>query len=284
MKRSLLAVSVLALTASLGAPKAARACEECRMRKAGTYLGQFTLLGNGTVRTWVKLDKQRKPESLGITFSESALTGLSETGMGPKEMPMVFYTLALPKEAKAAGIDHVGLDWAPKGHIPNGVYNVPHFDVHFYMMPPEQLAQITATGKDLARCAKKPLAKYFPEGYVLPPGTEVPRMGAHAVDAQSPELNGKPFTHTFLYGYYDGSLNFVEPMITKAFLETKPNVVAPVKLPKAYARSGYYPTRYRIAHDPVRQEYTVALEGLTFRPGDAKTAPKVGAKKLQVRR
>ena len=27
------------------------------------------------------------------------------------------------------------LDWNPQGHQPPGVYTVPHFDFHFYMVP-----------------------------------------------------------------------------------------------------------------------------------------------------
>lgn len=266
---------------SVGLSGSARACEECQMRKAGTYLGQFTLLGNGTVRSFVKLDAKRKPTALGVTFSETALTGLSETGMGPASMPMVPYTLALPKEAKGIGFDHIGLDWSPKGHLPNGVYNVPHFDVHFYKMPEAQRAKISATGKDVARCNVKPAARYIPAGYIMPPGTEVPMMGAHALNAASPELKGEPFTQTFIYGFYDGKVTFLEPMIAKSFLETKPNVVTPIPQPKAVAQSGYYPTRYRTSYDPVRKEYTVALEGLTYRAGDVKAAK---PKKMQVKR
>jgi hypothetical protein len=270
-----------ALALALGASGAATACEECQLNKAGTYLGQFTLLGNGTVRTWVKLDGKKRPLSLGVTFSESALTGLSETGMGPKEMPMVPYTLALPKEAKATGFDHVGLDWSPKGHLPNGVYNVPHFDVHFYLVPKSDLARITAVGKDKAVAGKKPVAKFMPAGYILPPDTEVPMMGAHAIDAAAPELRGQPFTQTFIYGYYNGTMNFMEPMITKAYLETKPNFTTKLKLPAAYPKAGWYPTRYSIRHDPVRQEYTVALEGLTYRSG---AAVKPKAKRFQAKK
>lgn len=260
----------MAAILSAGLARTGHACEECKLRKEGTVLGQFTILGNGTVRTWAKLNKQGKPQAIGVTFSENALAGLPETGAGPPDMPSVMHELALPKEALITGFDHIGLDWNPKGHVPKGVYNVPHFDVHFYRVPVRELAQITAMGKDLARCERQPAKQYMPAGYILPPGTSVPGMGAHALDASSPELHGQPFTQTFMHGFYNGNLIFLEPMVAKSFLETKPNVVTPVKLPKAYARKGFYPTRYRISYDPVRKEYTVALEGLTWRPGAQK--------------
>ena len=92
-------------------------------------------------------------------------------------------------------------------------------------------------------------------------------MGAHAVDTATPELRGDPFTSTFIYGYYNGRMTFVEPMISTAFLKTKTNFTAPVKQPAAYPRRGYYPTRYSVTYDPKREEYSVALEGLVLRAG-----------------
>jgi hypothetical protein len=267
MSKISLLVTVAAFSVALGQALPSRACEECQLRKAGTYLGQFTILGNGIVRTWYKADKKGKPQAMGVTFSETALDGLPQTGVGPKTMPSVMHELALPKEARITGFDHVDLDWNPKGHMPSKIYDVPHFDFHFYMVPAAQLNKITAVGKDLARCSRKPAAKFMPAGYIIPPGTEVPRMGSHAVDVMSPELHGQPFTQTFIYGYYDGAMNFVEPMIARSFLETHPSVTTKIKQPASYPRTGYYPTKYSVKYDAGRREITVALEGLTYRGG-----------------
>ena len=51
----------------------------------------------------------------------------------------------------------------------------------------------------------------------------VPTMGAHWIDVTAPELNGQPFTETFIFGSFDGKMTFYEPMITKAFIEEKHN-------------------------------------------------------------
>ena len=253
------------LAAAVGTPRAALACDECQLKKEGTYLGQFTIMGNGTVRTWVKYDKTKRPTALGVTFSETALDGLREDL--PKQMPVMEYKLALPKEAAITGFDHVSLDWNPFGHAPQGIYTAPHFDVHFYLMTPQERSKITAVGKDLAVTEKKPEARFMPKGYIIPPESAVPQMGAHAVDTATPELRGGPFTSTFIYGYYNGRMTFVEPMIATAFLKTKTNFSAPVKQPAAYPRRGYYPTRYSVTYDAKRQEYSVALEGLVLRAG-----------------
>ena len=273
-KLATIAVAVLMAGAAM---RPAAACEECQLRKEGTYLGQFTLLGNGTARTWVKYGANGKPATLGITFSETALSGLPESA--PKGMIGVEHNLALPHEAAATGFDHIGLDWNPKGHPPDGIYNVPHFDIHFYMWQQQELNKITLKGADKALCDRQPESRFLPTGYIMPPGTQVPGMGAHAIDGAAPELQGKPFTYTFIYGYYNGRVHFIEPMITKAFLETKTAVTVPLKSPAAYQKTGYYPQSYSIKFDEQRKEYSVALEGLTLHTASPVKATKIAASK-----
>jgi len=128
------------------------------------------------------------------------------------------------------GFHHVAVNWNPKSHIPEGVYNVPHFDFHFYTISPTERERITARGEDLERCRKRLPEAFVPEGYVLAPGSEEPGVGAHWIDPASHEFHGKAFTHTFIYGSYDGRLIFVEPMMSKAFLESKPDIALPVKV------------------------------------------------------
>jgi hypothetical protein len=234
------------------------------LRKDGLYLGQFTLLGNGTVRSWVKYEKS-KPAAVGLTFSEKALENLRQDV--PAAMPVVEYKLALPPEAAVTGIDHISLDWNPKGHIPKGLYDVPHFDVHFY--PDSMAERAKITPQRAATLGRTPEARFMPAGYIIPPDAYVPVMGTHAIDSGAPELTGKPFTTTFLYGFNNGRMNFVEPMVATSFLNRKENFTAAVKQPAAYPKRGYFPTRYSVTYDPQRQEYSIALEGLTLRAGSA---------------
>ena len=227
--------------------------------RAGTYPGESRPLGNGTVRSWVTLDKNGNPAAIGVTFSEAALSGL------PTREPGTEYQLSLPPQASATAFNHIGLDWNSNGHPPAGVYNVPHFDFHFYTITPQERDQITAQGDDLARCTQQPSAEYMPTGYVLVPDSAVPRMGSHLANPLSGELHGQPFTKTFLYGSYDGRVIFYEPMITRSFLESKTSITELIKLPARYAKSGYYPTRYSVKYDAKNKEYTVSLEGMTLR-------------------
>lgn len=264
-QRRMIATGLLELVLATVMIVAFQGCAEVRNPglAAGTYDGPSRDLGGGRAYTFVTLDAGGRPVALGIRMSEAALSDLPAEP--PRDADGWEYVLSLPKEAEISGYSHVVVDWNPIGHIPPGVYDIPHFDFHFYLISPEQREKITAKGEDLARVHKAPAPEFMPEGYVLPEGTEVPRMGAHAVDPAGPEFNKLPFTKTFIYGFYDGSMVFLEPMVTKAFLETKPNATDPVKLPKAYSRHAYYPTRYSVKYDGAQREYVISLEGLISR-------------------
>jgi len=230
---------------------------------AGTYDGPSRDMGEGRANAFIKLDAGGRPTTIGVRVSESALVGLPAEP--PPDADGWEYVLSLPKEAASSGYDHVVIDWNPTGHIPPGVYDTPHFDFHFYLISAEQREKITAKGEDLARAHRAPAPELIPEGYILPEGTEVPRMGAHAIDTTAPEFNKLPFTKTFIYGFYDGKMIFLEPMMTKAFLETKPNAMDRIKLPKAYSKHACYPTSYGVNYNATQREYEISLENLIFK-------------------
>ena len=241
----------------------ALACDTCNSAfKPGTYTGEIQRVGNGVAYSWVTLNEKGKPSAIGVTMTETALTGLPQTP--PEGMHGFEYVLKPPIQAMRTPFDHIVLGWNPKGHEPDKIYDVPHFDFHFYTITQDARMKITAKGDDLLK-VKKPLpAEFVAPGYLYAPGAEVPEMGAHWVDSASPEFHGQPFTKTFIYGSYNGKPNFWEPMITKAYLETQPNVTETIKLPSAYPKDAYYPTSYSVKYDPARKEYTIALEGLSW--------------------
>jgi hypothetical protein len=228
-----------------------------------TYNGPSRDMGGGSAHAFITLDSSERPAAIGVRMTETALVGLPAEP--PRDADGWEYVLSLPEEAAISGYDHVVIDWNPKGHIPPGVYDKPHFDFHFYLISPEQREKITAKGEDLARAHMAPAPEFIPEGYILPEGTEVPRMGAHAIDSTAPEFNKLPFAKTFVYGFYDGRMIFLEPMMTKAFLETKPNAMTRIKVPKAYSKHAYYPTIYIIKHNETQREYEISLEGLIYK-------------------
>ena len=267
------AATLAALSMALARP--ARACPNCDSEfKPGTYTGEARRIGNGVAYSWVTLDQKGKPAAIGVTLTETALEGLpADAPKDVKDMARDMFSLMLPKQAMKTAFDHISLDWVAQGHEPMGVYDKPHFDIHFYTLGMQARQKITAAGADIATCRKPVPAGFSPAGYVYATGTEVPMMGGHWIDPKAPELNGQPFTKTFLYGSYDGKMVFFEPMITRAYLETKPDFGEAISLPSAFVKSAYYPTRYTVRHDPVRREYTVALEAMAWREGAAKPAP-----------
>lgn len=220
-----------------------------------TYNGPKKRLGRGWAYAWIQVDQSRQPRAIGVTLTKAALTGLPPTH--PKMMD-----LSLP--FRLPPYDHVGLDWNPLGHEPEHVYDKPHFDFHFHFLSKHVVHRITCAGADLPRCNEAPDAAYVPRDYLKIPGG-VPMMGAHWFDPFSPEFNGGEFTATMINGSYAGRMTFIEPMVTREFLLSRPNFMTMVKPSARVARSGYYPGHYRVAWNSHLQVYSVALVDLAYR-------------------
>jgi len=225
--------------------------------KAGTFFGPVTTMGGGTGRTYVTLDRSGAPTDLGVALTETALTGLPTT---TKE-----FVFELPSNASATPFKHAVINWMPDGHPPPMVYTVPHFDVHFYMITQaERAAIVLGTAELSAKMARQPASEFIPAGYAM--GMAGVGMGLHWNDPEAPERKGEPFTKTFIYGSYDGTFIFGEPMVAKSYLETKPATVrTSVKLPAQFAARGYQPTAYTVGYDATAKEYRVALSDLVQR-------------------
>lgn len=234
--------------------------------KAGTFYGPSVAVAQGAARAWVQTDASGTPTALGIRMTEQALTGLPATAPGPNPAALMV-TLPLPDQAKGIGFDHAVLGWNPNGHDPRQLYGYPHFDVHFYMVSSAvQNAILPSDPQYATKAANFPSANFIPAGYVPPPGVAannaVPQMGVHWTDVHSPELNGHLFTNTFIYGSWDGKYIFLEPMITKAYLETHPNTSQAIPQPAQWAAPGRYPTTYSVNYDASAHEFLFTLGDL----------------------
>jgi uncharacterized protein len=248
-----------------------------------TIAGEQKPIGNGTVRTWLKVNATtREPRSIGVTLTERALSGLPAEAGPPQEGSAKLklmdggpdhtfeYELKYPPEAAETAFSHMGFNWNPQGHGPKGIFTVPHFDVHFYMATPEYRHAIVVDTQDADPVHVKtsnlePPAQFLPPDYQLAPNTAEPRMGSHYADVTSSQLKSGNFSNIFLIGAHGGNILFWEPMITKQYLETRPTFTATLKLPEAYPVSGYYPTAYSVVYDRSRQEFDISLDELTFR-------------------
>jgi len=229
--------------------------------QAATYKGAPVDIGNGTARVVVQTDKSGKPASVAVEMTEGALKGLPTTMNKKTKEGSWDYLLAMPKDGPKTGYTHVVIDWNPHGHPPPHIYSVPHFDFHFYGISSPAREKVSFTGpKDPAAVVSN--AALVAPDYKVIPDTVVDKMGVHAIDTKAPEFNGKPFTATFIYGYHNGQLIFVEPMVTLAFLNTKPNMTEPVKTPAQYSLPGHYPSRYSVRYDEQKKVYVIGLDGL----------------------
>ena len=231
-----------------------------------TTYGAAVRVGDGNARVYV-VSAGTEPREIGVALSEAALSGLpADHSPGGVQMPDGHHTydlvLQMPPQ-NPTPYQFALLGWNPAGHEPAKVYDRPHFDFHFYTISDAERSAILPTDPEFAqKAARGPSPDLMAAGYTQLPGA-VPMMGAHWVDPSSPELGGETFTRTFIYGSWDGKLAFAEPMITKAFLESRPDVRTAIKVPARYATPGYYPKEYRVYWEPSRNEYRVALAGLT---------------------
>ena len=227
---------------------------------AATLRGPSTTVGKGTAQVIVETDASGAPTSITVSMTPGAVDGVpTELNKNAPEGGYS-YSLAMPAGTRT-GYSGVMIDWNPKGHPPAHVYTVPHFDFHFYAIPHKAITEIKFTGPNdpAIQVSDKAL---LPPDYQVIPDTAVPMMGVHAIDMTAPELHGKPFTETFIYGYDNGKLIFLEPMVTQAFLQSKPSATMPVKTPAKYSEPGYYPTSYTVRYDAKADRYLIQLAGL----------------------
>jgi hypothetical protein len=258
---------------------------------AGAITGASASQGQGTVESYAVIGPDGAPQEIGIVFSKGGLDGLPErrnntsrcfdldnngviNGTGECEGD---YEITLPFPDEVTGhadlpFDFAMVNWNPEGHPPEP-WLPAHFDIHFYQIP-ESAVDAMRVGScgifincdDFQRAIKPVPAKYVhPEHASVE--AAVGRMGNHLIDTMTPEFGTppKPFTHTWIFGAYDGSVIFHEVMATRAFMVLGPDLCNSIKQPEAWEQAGYYPTRYCFNHAP-DGALRVFMEAFVLRP------------------
>lgn len=227
---------------------------DAKTDKVNVFYGSAVPFGNGVVRSFVSQTKNGEPLAIGLEISEKAMQKL------PHEIAEII--LELPNKANNMIVDHISLGWNPEGHEPPGIYDLPHFDMHFYWIPEEEVMDIT--NADLAEIL--PDNMYWPATYFDTPGF-VPMMGKHWLSGLAPELGGQVFDETFIYGSYNGEFIFYEPMITWDYLNDRNFEDSyAIQQPENYDRTGYYYAEsYHISFDEQKKVYRVALTDLFWK-------------------
>jgi hypothetical protein len=231
--------------------------------KYNTFYGPTIHMGNGHARSWINISHDNKALAIGYEITNNALKGLPED---PTAFAASTFVLPLHKKARAlTPFDHLVINWNVHGHEPAHVFDIPHFDFHFYKISEAEQMAIPPYPLAPAMFDKNPPEGYMAPSYFhIPQG--VPQMGAHWADLLAPELNKGVFTHTFIYGSYDGKVTFEEPMITLAILQSGNTIHKDFRQPIYFSPvNKYYPTRYNIWKDDDNHRHYVSLDMMIWR-------------------
>jgi hypothetical protein len=228
-----------------------------------TFYGPAVLLGNGHMRSWVNINHEGQALAIGVEITDEALDNLPHDVQSFAEVSFI-----LPLHQKAKDLtpyDHIEIDWNEHGHEPAGLYDLPHFDFHFYMISLNEQLDIPAYEDAAALFDNLPSSEYLPAFYFRGPGG-VPQMGVHWVDLLSPEFNGEVFTTSFLYGTYDGKVTFHEPMVTMDVIQSGVTIHKDIRQPQVFSPANrYYPTEYSIWNDATTDRHYLSLNSMVLR-------------------
>lgn len=253
-------------------------------------------IGKGFVRTVYRRAPDGTPRMIGVTISEAAMESLpdeprhdgntcfdvNEDGTTNRvtECASGHERVLWFPELRGLPFQWMMFNWQPAGHGPPGVFDKPHFDLHYFIQDYIE-RNFIRTGKcgvltnctDFATAVKPVPPPYYPVGFG-PPGVAA-RMGNHLADGNAPPLSGGAFTQAFAYGSYDAQISFWEPVVSTTWLrEQKPKQdCLTIKWAPAVQLSGYYPhtTCARFRED--EEDYLMSLEDFEYRQ-----APAAGAK------
>jgi hypothetical protein len=238
--------------------------------------GPAVTLGEGKVRAYVAFDTKegQRPLELGVAIEARAMEG----ALPASDMLMI--PMTLPARAPVP-FRFALFDWNPLGHVPQGVFDLPHFDVHFYTVPQREVDAITPDSPDfVAKANNLPTGDFVPASYVVgkppaatPASVAFPGMGVHWQDLLSPEYQRilgrpeayQPFTKTYVYVTWNGRITALEPMITREYLMRRTTETVQVRQPARYPEPGWYPAGYRIEYDGRAAEYRIALVDFAWR-------------------
>ncbi|WP_418262681.1 DUF5602 domain-containing protein [Flavobacterium faecale] len=143
--------------------------EKMKVEKLNVFKGPEVTIGFGKVRSWVSLNKEGFPMEIGIEMTKEALMN-PERDKKKSPLGASMNTIPLHLKAKqATPFDHIGFDWNPEGHEPPGMFDVPHFDIHFYLISYQDRMNIPAWSESTdAYFNNYPPEGYMPADYFTP--------------------------------------------------------------------------------------------------------------------
>ena len=185
--------------------------------------------------------------------------------------PAITATLRMPESVQQqAGLTELTMFWEAHGHPP-GPYLTPHFDFHFYTIPPAERSAIDCT--DETKPSVMPAGYSLPDVILPPPMAEmagvstliglcVEQMGMHSLLTSELESTDT-FRGSMVIGYYGGTPIFIEPMLTRSLLLEKRSFDLPI--PSIPGMAGAYPRAFQAEYDAQQQVYHFVFSD--FAPG-----------------
>jgi hypothetical protein len=221
--------------------------------------GECAAAYQGQVCTWARM-QESTVVAVGLTVPIASIEN------APGDQPMVWpppriAALRMPESARPqAGLTELTMFWEAHGHPP-GPYLTPHFDFHFFVIPPGERSAID--------CADKTKPSVLPEGYsmpdvTLPPalaamagespliGLCVAQMGMHSLLTAELEST-ETFRGSMVIGFYHGRPIFIEPMLSRSILMEKRSFDLPI--PGIPGMTGTYPRTFQAEFDSQQQAY-----------------------------
>ena len=231
-----------------------------------TRRGESAELFGGTLSTYeVRNPDAADPHRIGFTLPMK--TVIEAAGEDDDESIVIDFP---EEDGFRTFSNHMYIHYMAEGHAPEGVYNVPHFDFHFY--------RISSDDRDEIDCPETAVpAGRLPKGYIIPglgeapDGTCEPDMGVHAIPADAPELNGGAFERTMVFVYHEGRIVAIEPMITRESLAKGESFTMSIPAPTQDEPETLWPAQMEVSFDSLRQEYSFTLTN--FRQLEAPVIP-----------
>ncbi len=226
-------------------------------------IGQVTEALNSTLVTWATVDTANKVNGFYWNLPLSAVSALE----GAKFDARVW--MNVPAEvSRDTAITGLGYDYLAIGHVPNGVYNVAHWEFHVVFQDFNEVQNIDCSDSTL------PPPPMVPQGWgVLPPPDNCfSAMGIHAINFAAPEFNGQRFSYTNLLVYYRGNgklkdvgprLTSFEPKATVQNLKERKTFTIPFPTmpPGAIGREGMVPSTMQATYDSANDVYIISVTG-----------------------
>jgi hypothetical protein len=255
-----------------------------------------TSLGEGFLQSVYRRAPDGSPQMVGVTISERAMQTLPTKPRHDANTCFDFNgddtidsiaecaggterVLWLPR-IKGLPFQWMLVNWQSFGHGPPHVFDLPHFDLHYFIQDYEA-RNLIRTGpcglvmncKDLARSQLPVPERFHPPGFDGPGASG--RMGNHIANTRAPPYTGEPLTQAFAYGTYGGHISFWEPVLSTAWLtaEKPRSSCLTIAWAPEVELSGYYPHKTCAAYRRAESDYLLSLEGFEYRKAPAGTEP-----------